>query len=67
MHAVAADPKAEAEERIRDAVRELERWHAERDEAVRAAAQAGVTPTAIARASGLSRTHVYRILGPSEA
>lgn len=58
---MAADPA----ERIRVAVAELERWRAERDDAIRAAAAGDpkLNPTEIARASGLSRMQVYRILG----
>jgi DNA-binding phage protein len=53
---------AEAVERIRIAAQNLEKWHAERDAAVRAAAAADVSRTEIARVSGLSRAHVYRLL-----
>jgi len=62
---VAADPA----ERIREAVAQLATWRTERDEAIRAAAagEPGLTPTEIARASGLSRMQVYRILGDRES
>lgn len=58
---MAADPAA----RIRTAVAELEKWHTERDAAIRAAAAGDpkLSPTEIARASGLSRMQVYRIIG----
>ncbi|UPL12993.1 helix-turn-helix domain-containing protein [Microbacterium galbinum] len=57
---MAADPA----ERIREAVKQLETWRTERDEAIRAAAAGDprMSPTEIARASGLSRMQVYRIL-----
>lgn len=55
---------ADPAERIREAVAQLEKWHTERDAAIRAAAAGDpkMTPTEIARASGLSRMQVYRIL-----
>jgi len=58
--AVAGDPA----ERIREAAAQLKKWSAERDEAIRAAAagEPRLNPTEIARASGLSRMQVYRIL-----
>ncbi|MFT4156635.1 MAG: hypothetical protein QM630_01700 [Microbacterium sp.] len=51
-------------ERIRRACDELERWRVERDAAIRDAAggEPRMNPTDIARASGLSRMQVYRIL-----
>lgn len=60
VHAVAADPA----DRIRTAVTQLEAARVERDEAIRAAAagEPKMSPTEIARASGLSRMQVYRIL-----
>ncbi|MFC7942723.1 helix-turn-helix domain-containing protein [Microbacterium oxydans] len=55
---------ADPAERIREAVAQLEKWHAERDAAIRAAAngEPKLSPTDIARASGMSRMQVYRIL-----
>lgn len=56
---------ADTAERIREAVAQLEKWRTERDAAIRAAAagEPALSPTEIARASGLSRMQVYRILG----
>ena len=61
---MAADPA----DRIRTAVTQLETWRAERDAAIRAAAAAEppMTPTEIARASGLSRMQVYRLLNEQQ-
>lgn len=55
---------ADPARRIRVAVEKLEKWRAERDEAIRAAAAGDpkMSPTEIARASGLSRMQVYRII-----
>lgn len=56
---------AEPAERIREAAAQLDKWRTERDAAIRAAAAGdpALSPTEIARASGLSRMQVYRILG----
>ncbi|WP_127482127.1 helix-turn-helix domain-containing protein [Microbacterium oxydans] len=55
---------ADTADRIRTAVAELEKWRTERDDAIRAAAtgEPKLSPTEIARASGLSRMQVYRII-----
>ncbi|MFD8770328.1 helix-turn-helix domain-containing protein [Microbacterium oxydans] len=55
---------ADPAERIREAVAQLEKWRTERDSAIRAAAadDPKMSPTEIARASGLSRMQVYRII-----
>jgi DNA invertase Pin-like site-specific DNA recombinase len=47
---------------LQRAAKELERAHEARDRAVREAAAADVSPTAIARAVGLSRMQVYRLI-----
>lgn len=44
------------------AAERLERAHADRDAAIIAAHEAGLKPTAIARAVGLSRMQVHRII-----
>lgn len=44
------------------AAQALEKAHAARDQVIRDAATAGLSPTAIARAVGLSRMQVYRII-----
>ncbi|GAA1161994.1 potassium-transporting ATPase subunit C [Microbacterium oxydans] len=55
---------ADLAERIREAVAQLEKWRTERNSAIRAAATGDpkMSPTEIARASGLSRMQVYRII-----
>lgn len=55
---MAVDPEA----RIRAAVKQREKANEEFDASIRAGVEAKLSPTVIARASGLSRTHVYRIL-----